>query len=517
MVVAHALLIGGLGYGQSNNSEPKKLFLAVNGGGCPSENLSHYELDLYAVWDGLFRKQGEYLNAGGTGTRVATWSNERGFDRDRLGEVILKPSFLTFSTLAATIENLEKRFDVAKQSGAQEATIVFSGPGIYPGKVSLWEKNTVDFAELERLQAKLGSQTLIRRLHLHGHSGSFVANPSRLLPKNSEDLASFFEKFYTPNFCALGVSGPDEEAYGVEGSWEKRNEYVWRRIFSELQTPSLKNLKTRLGQDPLFISTPILTSDVFVEDVVRVICRSRAGNKRQPGPIVPFCKDYGTQATEMDATLEKASGWLDEVRVARNRFIEQFLLQREPELWKSYSSAAKELDSFVAAHWQALAKTSGQTKSDAAFDYAKWEKLRQKMLPFEQKFASLYYGVGDQKAFRHFVDQMGSDQKKQFQQEKKFVPFPFTKPWLDPALWQKALSTVNRARLLRKEQLTSFLDLSDELRAEVMTLQFARKQAALRFRYRARVFVERHLQQPTLESVRKIYESIQDCENSTIN
>jgi hypothetical protein len=249
----------------------RKKFLYVNGGYIELANNSTNEEDLKSFHYNLFYGKATILNAGGPGGTVVAISNGQQ-ERDETGLIKFSPGLeLEKPFLAATTENLKITLGDIRRSNPLSFTAVFGDHG-GPQSLSLWNGDYLTAPALQKMYGEFPDQTLIRSIFLQCYAGTLIVSNERKPPPFILGLPKFLDYHYAENRCAYANSHHDElGAYYSEGSkWDVSS---WSKLFKLKPQLTLKALKEFILTESRVQSTPILSSDYLIYDVVQTFCQ----------------------------------------------------------------------------------------------------------------------------------------------------------------------------------------------------------------------------------------------------
>ncbi|MBK7845538.1 MAG: hypothetical protein IPJ71_17980 [Bdellovibrionales bacterium] len=249
----------------------RKKFLYVNGGYTELANNSTNEEDLKSFHYNLFYGKSTILNAGGPGGTVVAINNGQQV-RDETGLIKFSPGLeLEKPFLAATTENLKNSLDDINRSNPISLTAVFGDHG-GPQSLSLWNGDYLTAPALQKIYRDFSDQTLIRTIFLQCYAGALIVSRERKPPPFITGLLKFLDYHYPENRCAYANSHHDElGAYYSEGSkWDVSS---WSKLFKLKNQLTLRTLKEFILTEGRVHSTPVLSSDYLVYDVVQTFCQ----------------------------------------------------------------------------------------------------------------------------------------------------------------------------------------------------------------------------------------------------
>lgn len=249
----------------------RKKFLYVNGGYTELANNSTNEEDLKSFHYNLFYGKSTILNAGGPGGTVVAISNGQQ-ERDDSGLIKLSPGLeLDRPFRAATTENLKISLNDIHQADPLSLTAVFGDHG-GPQSLSLWNGDYLTAPALQKMYRNFSSHTLIRSIFLQCYAGTLIVSSERRPPPFIAGLPRFLDYHYPENRCAYANSHHDElGAYYSEGSkWDVSS---WSKLFKLKPQLTLRALKEFILTEGRVQSTPILSSDYLIYDVVQTFCQ----------------------------------------------------------------------------------------------------------------------------------------------------------------------------------------------------------------------------------------------------
>jgi hypothetical protein len=266
----------------------RKKFLYVNGGYIELANNSTNEEDLKSFHYNLFYGKATILNAGGPGGTVVAISNGQQ-DRDETGLIKFSPGLeLEKPFLAATTENLKITLGDIHRSNPLWFTAVFGDHG-GPQSLSLWNGDYLTAPALQKMYREFSDHTLIRSIFLQCYAGTLIVSNERKPPPFILGLPKFLEYHYAENRCAYANSHHDElGAYYSEGSkWDVSS---WSKLFKLKPQLTLKALKEFILTESRVQSTPILSSDYLIYDVVQTFCQ-------EAELFSKLSRDYGSDSS----------------------------------------------------------------------------------------------------------------------------------------------------------------------------------------------------------------------------
>lgn len=267
---------------KDTENQNSKRFLVVNGGYSDTSNFSYAEETAVLMRNIFFKGKAQLLYANGAQTKVVKMSSDGFFNRDELGMLNPTPTTISFPFIKADKASIKKYYNGLSLEKPKEVTAAFFDHGGSAG-VALWgqgrgEDTTLTALELRTLEKYFPSETIVRSIHSHCHSGAMLVDPNRQLPKSIDNIDKFVTSNYFFNRC--GFSDADHSQSIVNhlyyNPWEKS---VWGACLSN--TSTLASIRNCFASSPLVDSTPLLTSDYLAHDIVETICQSPLKKKKK--------------------------------------------------------------------------------------------------------------------------------------------------------------------------------------------------------------------------------------------
>jgi len=263
--------------------------IIVNGGGKPSINFSDSEYDLLVFRDHLFGGKASILNAQGEEAQVVFRGPYSGLERNSMGEALLSPSSIKEKYPPATFENYTKIISGFSEQKGKDYTFIFLDHG-NDREIALWQEG-LDREKLKKSFASLPAGAWVRSIHTHCSAGAMIVDPKRKLPDDITKAKDYFIKHYPPMECQLAISMHDEYSSSssltssrgkviYSGSDKDSireatvNDGAWTGFLKKNKHTSLQMLNDFWTEDERVFSTPVLTSDYFIEDLAHIICQT---------------------------------------------------------------------------------------------------------------------------------------------------------------------------------------------------------------------------------------------------
>jgi len=483
-------------------------FIYVNGGFSASTNYEDNEYDLAAFHEYLFGGKGTLLNASGPGAMTIETSDTMIVRRGTEGYALRKPSIITAPTKPAKKEILKETLSKTK---AAKLTLVFGDHGGTDG-VELWDE-TMGPKDYSALLDTLPKSTLVRSLHFHCYSGTMVADPRRVVPLSDPLFSQFMQAQYKPNRCAFSESSE------VENSWVHTPEYMgesaWARLLRKQPHPSMNDFRRYLEDDKKTVSTPMSTSDYFVDDIFRFQCQ---GVKKSVLPADEcYQQTFDDPFKKVDATAESieavvcgscGSAMVDELdaRISHLDTVDSDLTRVKMRFVRKY----------IEENWAAVAPVG-------APPFAQYVKILEELESLNTKFSSLASGVHatpeDEKRYSALIRAVPVDYSMLSADISRRPAFHgywrknFNSKWLE----ENAKTFPTIAKYLASSQDIDPVTLGDNINALMRKTQKKRKELAIALKNKKRTLVEEWLSRKPHVQLKALYDGIQACEASPLN
>ena len=485
-------------------SEEKVSFLYVNGGYDELSNYATNEEDLKSFHYKLFGSKTLVLNAGGPGGTVIPDT----LPRDENGLLVLKPGLkLDKPFRAASRKNLDLVFKEIKATNPTALTAIFGDHG-GPNTLALWGQDTLTAKDLQNSYAQFPEQTLVRSLFLQCFGATMIVPQDRKVPTKLALLTPFFKQNYPKNRCALANARHDELGvyYQFGQTWEVGR---WTWLFRYKRHISLRYLKDFMTAENYLDSTPALTSDYFIDDMIQVFCQeaqhfaklepkhghdghfSRLDQRIRTASAKTLCDTSKKEELEsLEAKVIEATERLSGLQRRRNMIRRAVIEEMHPQVYKKYLEGQRLRDSVLKKYLGPGLGPEGISKKD---------KLRIKEIRDQYIFPYL-----------HQAESIRHDPEYDQAVNKKTVEFLEQHPDKIEQ-WQAA----NYLDLIkRKSRALKFAKM--KLSAQMKSAQRDRKKLQGNLYKERRLALESLLQDPLLQPIKARYENILECENSII-
>lgn len=303
-------------------SEPKKVFLGINGSDSDYSNMSHFEdeLDAYAKAMSARGYQTKILNAGGTEGKKIVFFDSSYPQRDSMGNLILSENKIR--TEPASVENINKIYQQAHSEKPDSVVILFTDHGDEKG-VTTWKGDVFSYDNMRALDQSFSENTIVRRINSHCYSGRALA-PTAPIKNVSDILAQF-----PANRCGFSSADVNELATDTEGL----------HTFLNRGRPSLATLKSYYLNDETYVATPRLTSDYMKDSILKVLChpttiQSCGFSPSSINSVTMACKTYEFGQAELQKASRAVGVATEEHRdhdAERLVVIKEFLQEKYPK------------------------------------------------------------------------------------------------------------------------------------------------------------------------------------------
>ncbi|MBL7671557.1 MAG: hypothetical protein JNM39_13820 [Bdellovibrionaceae bacterium] len=515
-----------------------KKFVLINGGSSNDSNYSVHETDLQ-VFNGLFGGNSTILNANGNESFVVPVDAKSGtFQRDFSGWVKLRKTSLNTNQRATKTEF----FNVVGNLSAQppkEVTVVYGDHGT-PEGISLWGGDKLNANDIRTAYSKL-PDTMIRSIHLHCYGGAAVVDPDRKIPNTANQMTSFLKQNYFKNKCALTLSAETE--LGQYYSWtDSPRDSSWKKLIEKNKKPSLVSLKQEIAKDASFAPSPLLTSDYLIKDVATAVCKNPSIAPIYKGSIekcesksdftelfalsTPLRSELCTKCIspaviKLDAAYREIESVYNDLTVVRQDFQFAFLKNKYPTRYRDLEDAYNKFEKELAASIKA-----GDRQKFRASN-AELERLGK---DYQDKLMVDFLSVDYREDFENYFDTLDESWVNRNKEKyPNFSRFYLSQPkeaslskvaWGLPTvlndLWSKYQSS-KPLSLPDSVKVRSARKLNDIIKTGLENIQAARKTAELNRQVACRGVAEPLLKNSQDLEIRKLYESIGECENSNIN
>ncbi len=479
------------------------VFYIISGGGEPTSHHARYERDV-RIFDELFGGKATILNAGGRGSLHTTTENGS-FRRDPEGRLVLVPSELKKETLQAGRAEVETLF---KNLKGESITGYLGDHGNREG-LTLWGWETLKGKSYRDWLQSLPADTVARAVVGSCYPGVMLVDPQRSPPLGISAWPNYLKLQFPVNKCGLASGKEDEltESLGGNGTYE---ESPLKDFLERHPKPSLQEMKQFFYARMELRSTPVLTSDYLVEDLLKQMCvkepqpagfeihtESTTTPAAAPltGPCDPKIREekvaHDKELQVQDETYQQAKEmylWL----------LPRFLAKQWPEESQAYENAVRKIEFAQRTavlnlrSKPGIALTAGgdtllQEERDAVLEYGRlWESVRS--------------GKSRRKEFMAFAQ--GPVIQREIQNPTVQSRFP---------LFFSALAGLRNAPL-------DYLTVQETAVEKALAAQSARRKFLQLHQQAAREFVENELKKHAdWAEVKKVYDSIRKCETTPIN
>ncbi len=360
-----------------------KFYFVINGGYSPTSNDQYHEYAIESFDRFLFNGEAFIFNAGGYRTLLSSVNKFGHKIRDTNGIIKIEESKYAKKNLKAITKNISLVVDKIIKENPKKVSFVYIGHGGQYG-MALWDER-MNITKQKSYLKKFDKSTIIQTFFSSCHAAANIVSPHRILPFQSSNLVNFLKFNYPINQCALAVSMHDEfgQSYAVAGGNSFQNE--WTTIFKSSPKLSLANLQRILhgrgihqdrGADGKVSSTPILTSDYFLNDIAQVICNE---NKALDDSTLkeecnsPFCMEFAPKSireylqpeyldiwndiiflscsdehkNEMQQfhdNYSKYKIWYKKIESLKNTVLKRYLKINQPDIYQEYKTYKKKYD-----------------------------------------------------------------------------------------------------------------------------------------------------------------------------
>lgn len=515
-------------------------YLLINGGASIHSNYAVHEADLH-VFNKLFGGNGTILNANGENSMVVPLDEANGvFKRDPYGWVQLRKTSLPGKQTATKPEVLST-FKNLSEFAPDELTIVYGDHGTRDG-ISLWNGENLSARELQGVYSLFPDSTTIRAIHLHCYGGSSVVDQNRSLPPTAEGIKDFLRKYYPPNRCALTLSGENE--LGQYYGWNdlpKKN--PWAKLFENAKRPSLSTIKFKIANDRNYAPSPILTSDYMLKDIADTVCQDSATSmisNTSTNMCVPtsgfesllslshnlrrdLCAKCQSKLLEkLDLDHQKVERLYFELMAMRQEAQAEFLRSKFPQRYQYLVNANQRIEKELA---------DSIAKKDESRSKEQLAKLSQIQKEYADRFLVDMISVDYRPDFEDYFERLDEkwvhdNSSKYPQLAEMYLSLP-KKETFKKADWKLSrflgdswsklktgkVDAVPPTRVVRR----SAAGLMEDIHTALRVSSEKRKIEELRRQEACRNVAEPLLKNSNDVEIRKLYESIGQCENTSIN
>ena len=254
----------------SQNINNSKKFIMVNGGYRPTANSENQEDMLLTFHHKFFNSEAILLNGGGVNSYIQEIDHRMSSVRDKDGFAKIIKSKVKIPTLEASTKNLKDVFsELASKKETEKLTFIYADHG-GKGGVAFWDGENMDAVDFKNEHEKFSESTMIQSVYMACYSGANVVDINRRIPHTTKHLSNFLKFHYKKNRCALAKTSHDELGFAIDSkrNWRENN---FTNFLNKYPKPTLENLK-EFFYDNNVKSTPMLTSDYFLEDIATTIC-----------------------------------------------------------------------------------------------------------------------------------------------------------------------------------------------------------------------------------------------------
>ncbi|OFZ52015.1 MAG: hypothetical protein A2428_16940 [Bdellovibrionales bacterium RIFOXYC1_FULL_54_43] len=495
-------------------------FIYVNGGYDEATNYSVHEEDLLAFKGGLFRPKASpnsspsasdgaiFLNAGGPGSAVVPISRDGSFERDQMGWITTRPSRIPFATGPATQNHVTEVFRKLSKENPRRVTAVYADHG-EPAGAALWDGTRLGPKAIHQNYDRLPGDPLIRSIHIHCFGGAAIVDPERVVPSEIQKFDSFVAANYPKNRCAFALASEDERAQYVAWSSDWVGS-AWTKFFKKHPQPSLAGLKSEFTTTSPLKPTPVLTSDYLANDIFRFMCkREKMGRRIRTSTVcgelslpvsIPsgeslkriLCEkdDLSAAIQEESENLERFARTSSQLQAIKRYWINRYIEKKSPEVLANYRKYSEKVDQLRA---QALI-SKGKRSEDRL--WKEYFELRERYSArYDRAVATLARGNS-----REFVDYFEKNCDREWLRKNKehypeFVDYYFQKNNARFKLWRLG------------DWLSKFFEEAQQKRRTLNLVHQKERTKLLHVLF----------SDPEFAKTKKVYENIQDCENSVLN
>ncbi|OFZ51963.1 MAG: hypothetical protein A2381_01515 [Bdellovibrionales bacterium RIFOXYB1_FULL_37_110] len=483
-------------YAQKNSFQDSHELLIINGGGSPSENYESFEKDILSLAN-FFDKRLSIviLNAGGVDTEVKKFESSELLQRDAVGKLESFPSTLKKNALVAIKYNVHKVFKAAKEKKTKYLTVYWRDHGS-PQGFRLW-RDRISYKELQTLNGSFPQDTLIRSIHDHCFSGRGLVDATRKIPSKIEELSNFLEQYYFKNRCGFASSAPEEISYTGEISMEN-----FLKTRNKTSNFSLSDIKENTNTKH---HTPFLTSDLFMDDVMQVVCDNQEF----------FNVEYSIKEINNDYAQLECNNHPNDLRNAIKNYCNNNLLEANKKLIEKEKRIM-----MVTDDWEGLKHKIENNFMKKKFT-DQWQTFQTALSQLEKSYASMLL-LKEKISESEIKELISKVEQARLEYDKSFQLVEHTNEY--DIFFQKSqvelLDQYSRYRDWVKEEkveLSSPIAMSYYLYSEIYhSIQMERVLMSKKIEKTKQELMDQLLKRSDLKKEKELYEAIKRCEESPI-
>ena len=543
------------------NDQSKNFYMVINGGYSPTSNDEYQEVAIESFDRFLFHEEAVVLNAGGPMTLLASVDRSGTQLRDADGIIKLRESTYPKMTLKAVMKNINAVVDRFVKEKPQKVSLVFIDHG-GPEGMALWGER-MDVSKQRAYQDKFDKNTVIQTFFSACHAGSNLVAAHRAHPQQTANMFEFLEFHYPLNRCALGISMHDEVSYSFGVGKTDAAESKWTEIFKVAPLLTLSNFQRILSSqgvhngssDGKVSSTPVLTSDYFIDDIAKILCLEKlkkAQGLEAPNINSPFyveilpdtfndnlnaksveiieeitsltCGDqHAKEMSNFEEGYAQFKLWYSKSQSLINIVTVKFIKENKPEIYLEYTEYLKAIELLKA---QFLSRDISSEDSEKLFQlrdnppvsYSQAKASVEKGTLFNKQFNEIFIQILESKDIVSFKNGEIFGQSAMYTEEKgtmQTADLTFNKEEIDflRKLFPHCLKS--REQCLGHNNMMG--DLFNHFYYHAISVQSKRQVYLTKYRGKLRLLIEQLLDDPYLMSIRRRYESIHQCENLPFN
>ncbi|OFZ46233.1 MAG: hypothetical protein A2381_11475 [Bdellovibrionales bacterium RIFOXYB1_FULL_37_110] len=541
------------------NNDIRNLYMVVNGGYSPTSNDEYQEIAIESFDRFLFHQEAVVLNAGGPQTLYAVVDDLGTQQRDQDGMIQVKESTYSKTTLKAIFKNIDRVVDDFVKKKPKKVSFAFIDHG-GPEGMALWGER-MDMNKQRSYLDKFDENTIVQSFFSACHAGANLVFPHRVYPFQSANMFEFLEFHYPYNRCALGISMHDEVSYSYTVAKTSAADSKWSQIFKAFPKLTLATFQRILYgsgihdglSDGKVSSTPILTSDYFVDDIAKIICLEKLQKPENTDvmnspffvEIIPKTLEENLQITsarlineivalscgdehrqKMDKFTKEYKEfelWYDKFQSLLNSVTVKYLKEIRPEAFMEYTKYLKEIEGLKAK--LLTNEITGEEKDKLFYlrdnpplSYSKIKSSIEKGYQFNKQFNEIFINIIESKENEVVLEngQLFGPSAMYIENKDKIYSSTITFKKEELEYLRKKFSNclINKSSCVNGNLIN---DLLDDCYQKGRTAQVERQKYYQKYRSTLRKLVEELLDDPYLLSIRRRYESIHHCENIPFN
>jgi hypothetical protein len=490
----------------------------INGGHTEGSNTWIHEQDILSFKNGLFGRRSTILSADGINAKYSETDGNSNFLRRPDGYVSLNASGVGPGVQPATMENIQGLYRQIRETKPANAVVVFGDHGDKTG-LSLYHGSSLSTKDHFNLQNTLPAGTSFKGVYLQCFAGSLLVDQTRALPEQPAGLMGFLDKYYPSNRCGVALSRHNEMGqYNNRG--EGWNKSPWTDYFKKAKPPTLDGMAKMLNQDPGLAPGSVLTSNYFAEDLAKFFCGrldkseedleaafNAVCNCKPPSNgisrledlssalLKDLCRSRTSEAEKLAKEVgEKYDDWLS-FAVLNAFWSQQFLAKKFPEMEKNIQFMNQK--DYLA--YQAEVETSPEKKQQL------------------QKEAAALEGQIDQKMAARYRQELSALADSPTRDFSNYLKENCSAQWLNESPLVGQIIPPDAVQGFKAKKYQGGCE-SERGRAfaDMRTTQARYKQAQLGEGARQGAILQKMLKDPRLSKVKDRYETIKNCEASSL-